>query len=169
MSLFTEAEIAYLQGQRLGRLATVTPTGHPHVVPVNYRYNPQFESIDIVGRELPKSLKFKNIVRNGRAAFVVDDIVSLSPYRARMIEIRGRAEIVLRDESDPVISAPEMTPEMARIRASNIALEMIRIRAEKIISAGLGSDPGMISRAIKNDGTITEKHTPIQPIKMREE
>ncbi len=39
MSSFTPDEIAYLQGQRLGRLATVGPDGQPHVVPVSFRYN----------------------------------------------------------------------------------------------------------------------------------
>ena len=39
MSVFTAAEIAYLQGQRLGRLATVNAAGEPHVVPVGFRYN----------------------------------------------------------------------------------------------------------------------------------
>ncbi|TME66638.1 MAG: PPOX class F420-dependent oxidoreductase, partial [Chloroflexi bacterium] len=33
MSVFTTAEIAYLQGQRLGRIATVGPSGQPHAVP----------------------------------------------------------------------------------------------------------------------------------------
>jgi nitroimidazol reductase NimA-like FMN-containing flavoprotein (pyridoxamine 5'-phosphate oxidase superfamily) len=39
MSSFTPDEIAYLQSQRLGRLATVGPDGQPHVVPVSFRYN----------------------------------------------------------------------------------------------------------------------------------
>ena len=39
MSSFTPDEIAYLQSQRLGRLATVGPDGQPHVVPVGFRYN----------------------------------------------------------------------------------------------------------------------------------
>ena len=34
MSVFTAAEIAYLQSQRIGRIATVGPDGQPHVVPV---------------------------------------------------------------------------------------------------------------------------------------
>ena len=40
MSAFTPAEIAYLQSQRLGRLATIGLDGQPHVVPVAFRYNP---------------------------------------------------------------------------------------------------------------------------------
>ncbi len=39
MSSFTAAEIAYLQSQRLGRLATADLDGQPHVVPVGFRYN----------------------------------------------------------------------------------------------------------------------------------
>lgn len=170
MSLFTEAEITYLQEQRLGRLATVTRTGAPHVVPVNFLYNPEFESIDIVGRALPTSLKYKNIVNNGQVAFVIDDIVSLSPYRACMIEIRGHAEIVLRGENDPLPHAPAMTPEMIRIRASNIAPEMIRIHAKKIVSIGLGSDPtAKISRVVEHDGSVRETNTSIGPLQKKED
>jgi pyridoxamine 5'-phosphate oxidase family protein len=39
MNRFTAAEIAYLQSQRLGRLATVNAKGDLHVVPVSFRYN----------------------------------------------------------------------------------------------------------------------------------
>ena len=37
MSAFTPEELAYLAGQRLGRLATVGPDGAPHVMPVSFR------------------------------------------------------------------------------------------------------------------------------------
>ena len=36
MSAFTEKEIEYLRGQRLGRMATVGRDGSPHVVPVGF-------------------------------------------------------------------------------------------------------------------------------------
>ena len=49
MSVFTAAEVAYLQSQRIGRIATVGPDGQPHVVPVGFRYNPDEDSIDIGG------------------------------------------------------------------------------------------------------------------------
>ena len=47
MSVFSAGELAYLHGQRLGRLATVGPDGQPHVVPVGFRYNAEQDSIDI--------------------------------------------------------------------------------------------------------------------------
>ena len=37
MSVFTEAELEYFAGQRLGRIATVGPDGQPHVVPTSFR------------------------------------------------------------------------------------------------------------------------------------
>ncbi|MGN6812748.1 MAG: PPOX class F420-dependent oxidoreductase, partial [Thermomicrobiales bacterium] len=72
MSVFTPAEIAYLQSQRLGRLATVNAAGEPHVVPVGFRYNAELDTIDIGGHSIGRSKKFHDVQRDGRAAFVVD-------------------------------------------------------------------------------------------------
>ncbi|MHB8600905.1 MAG: PNPOx family protein [Ktedonobacteraceae bacterium] len=49
MSNFTAKEIEYLQGQRLGRLATVSANGEPHVVPTSFRHNAEEDTIDIGG------------------------------------------------------------------------------------------------------------------------
>jgi pyridoxamine 5'-phosphate oxidase family protein len=92
--MFTETEIAYLASQRLGRLATVQSNGTLQVSPVGFSYNPATSTIDIRGFNLEKSQKFRNIAANGRAAFVVDDLVSIQPWRVRCIEIRGVAEAV---------------------------------------------------------------------------
>jgi pyridoxamine 5'-phosphate oxidase family protein len=92
MSSFTPQEIAYLQSQLLGRLATVGIDGDPHVVPVGFRYNPDFDTIDIGGRRIAQSKKFRDVARSGRAAFVVDDLVSTDPWTPRMLTVRGRAE-----------------------------------------------------------------------------
>jgi pyridoxamine 5'-phosphate oxidase family protein len=35
MSVFTDSELEYLAGQRLGRIATVGADGQPHVVPTS--------------------------------------------------------------------------------------------------------------------------------------
>lgn len=63
MNRFTSAEIAYLQNQRLGRMATVNEKGDLHVVPVGFRYNPEHDlGIDDRGEfnDLPRN-------RQGRA------------------------------------------------------------------------------------------------------
>src|SRR5947209_3775810 len=90
MSHFSEAEIAYLQSQRLGRLATVDDKGQPHVIPVGFRYNPDLDTIDIGGRWMAGSKKWRDIVRHPLVSFVVDDVAP--PWQPRGVEIRGRAE-----------------------------------------------------------------------------
>ena len=112
MSNFTPYEIAYLQSQILGRLATVGADGDPHVVPVGFRYNPDLDTIDIGGHGIAQSKKYRDIARSGRAAFVVDDLVSVSPWTPRMIAVRGRGE-VLSSGGQSVM--PDFAPELIRI------------------------------------------------------
>src|SRR5712691_7886623 len=76
MSAFTSAEIAYLRGQLLGRLATVGPNGEPHVVPVASRYNGEADAIDIGGYDFAKRKKFRDVRGNPRVALVIDDVPS---------------------------------------------------------------------------------------------
>lgn len=93
MSAFGEAELAYLRGERrLGRIATVGADGTPHVAPVGWSYNPEHDSIDVGGRNFARTKKFRDVLRSGRAAIVVDDLASTDPWRPRAVAIRGRAE-----------------------------------------------------------------------------
>ncbi len=89
---FTEKEIAYLQSQNLGRLATLNEQGELHVVPVRFDYNAELGTIDIGGvrGSFGTSRKFRDVAQTGRASLVADDI--LPPHHLRGIEIRGRAE-----------------------------------------------------------------------------
>jgi pyridoxamine 5'-phosphate oxidase family protein len=89
--IFSEKESRFLCQGGLGRLATVSQDGKPHVVPVAYEFDGKY--LYFSGRRLSKSLKFRQISRNSNVAFVVDDVVSLSPWRARGLEVRGVAEI----------------------------------------------------------------------------
>ncbi len=117
VSAFTLAEIAYLQSQRLGRLATVGPDGQPHVVPVGFHYNPDLDTIDIGGHDFAKRKKFRDVQRNPRVAFVIDDIRSVNPWRVRGIEIRGEAEVLETGGTDIM---PGFDPEMFRIKPKRI-------------------------------------------------
>jgi pyridoxamine 5'-phosphate oxidase family protein len=123
MSKFTPEEIAYLQSQRLGRLATVSQNGEPHVVPVGFRYNPEQDSIDIGGHSIVSTKKYRDAVRYGRVAFVVDDV--LPPWKPRMIEVRGTVEGL---------------PEGGKAIVEAFSPEILRITPTRIISFGLNSD-----------------------------
>jgi pyridoxamine 5'-phosphate oxidase family protein len=116
MNAFTDAELAYLTKGRLGRLATVGADGTPHVVPVGLSYDRELDAIDVRGRALEGTKKYRDVLRTGRAAIVVDDLASTDPWRPRGVEIRGRAE---------AIGGPR---------------PVIRIHPERIVSWGIESD-----------------------------
>jgi pyridoxamine 5'-phosphate oxidase family protein len=124
MSHFTDNEIAYLNSQRLGRLATLSAAGEPHVVPVGFRYNPETDTIDIPGYGMGKSKKFRDVGRDGRVAFVVDDVPQ--PGQVRGVEVRGRAEAL---QTGGNVDVPNRDPQM------------IRIHPTRIVGWGIDTDP----------------------------
>jgi pyridoxamine 5'-phosphate oxidase family protein len=89
---FSEAEATYLAENFIGRLATASRSGQPHVVPVSYRFDGT--AITFGGWDLASSLKYRHLMANPKVAFVVDDIASAKPWRVRGVEVRGRAEPV---------------------------------------------------------------------------
>ena len=117
MSVFTDEEIEYLKSQLLGRLATGRPDGQPHVVPVGFRYNAELDTIDIGGHDFARRKKYQDVQRNPRVAFLVDDLVSVNPWRVRGIEVRGEAEVLT---SGGEALGPGFAPEMFRLRARRI-------------------------------------------------
>jgi pyridoxamine 5'-phosphate oxidase family protein len=104
-------------------LATVNAAGEPHVVPVGFRYNAELDTIDIGGHNLSRSKKFRDVAQNGRAAFVVDDV--LPPWQARGIEVRGRAEVL--------VSGGQQVN-------ADFDSELIRITPAKVVAWGIDTD-----------------------------
>jgi pyridoxamine 5'-phosphate oxidase family protein len=119
VSIFNEDELAYLQESRLGRLATIGADGMPHVVPLGWTYNPELDTIDIGGRDLPNTKKFRNVRRDSRVAIVIDDV--LPPWRPRSVMVQGRGEAL----------------EDARAAEGSPIGAIIRIRPTRVISRGL--------------------------------
>jgi pyridoxamine 5'-phosphate oxidase family protein len=94
MTELTAAQIEYLAGQRLGRIATTGADRKPHVVPTSFRYNQDLGTIDVGGLHVATTKKYRDVQANPWAAIVVDDLVSTNPWSPRMLEVRGRAEAV---------------------------------------------------------------------------
>ncbi len=117
MSVFENEEIEYLKSQLLGRLATVGPDGQPHAVAVSFRYNAQLDTIDIGGHDFARRKKYRDVQRNPRVALIVDDMVSVDPWRPQGIEVRGEAEVL---SSGGEALGPGFAPEMFRIRPRRI-------------------------------------------------
>ena len=107
MSRFTPAEIEYLQSQRLGRLATVNEHGDLHVAPVGFRYNPDDDTIDLGGHDIVPTRKYREALRHGRVAFVVDDV---APSRGpRFVEVRGTARAVSEGAKRSIQISPRLS------------------------------------------------------------
>lgn len=117
MSAFSDAELAYLRSQRLGRLATVSPDGRPHVVPVGFRYNAELDTIDVGGHGFAKSKKYRDLQRTPLVAFVVDDLASASPWTVRGIEIRGEGSLM---ETGGETIGPGFDPEVCHIQPQRV-------------------------------------------------
>ena len=91
--MFTSQEIAYINSQRIARLATVSKALQPDVAPVAFRFDG--ETFFISGFDISRTFKYKNIKSgNNSVSLVVDDIASVQPWKARGIKIHGKAEIV---------------------------------------------------------------------------
>ncbi|SCX07925.1 PPOX class F420-dependent oxidoreductase [Mycolicibacterium fluoranthenivorans] len=121
---FTPYEIAFLDNAELGRLATIGPDGTPQNSPVGFTYNAELGTIDIAGYRMSSSRKFRNLARNDKVAFVVDDITSREPWRVRCLEIRGTAE----QATVPARTGPAGDPLDSAI---------IRVTPRRIISFGI--------------------------------
>jgi pyridoxamine 5'-phosphate oxidase family protein len=133
MSTFTETEIAYLNNQPLGRLATVGRDGAPHVVPVGFFYDAENETI-VIGSagDMTASKKFRDARRHAEVAIVVDDLASIDPWTPRGLEIRGHAE-----------AHPEGGEEVGRQLGARFPFDpaYLRIRPRRVLAWGLEGNP----------------------------
>jgi pyridoxamine 5'-phosphate oxidase family protein len=125
MSVFSGAEIAYLQSKSMGRLATIGADGRPHLLPLTYHFNADEDTIDIGGIDFGNTKKWRDMLDNPHVAFLVDDA---SPDGARAIEIRGDAE-------------PHLTGgELINPRFPNFKPQFVRVRAHRVVSWGIDSE-----------------------------
>jgi pyridoxamine 5'-phosphate oxidase family protein len=82
--IYTPAELEFLKSQRIARLATVGPSGWPHVMPVAYSLTDAGElDFDVDG------VKLRNLTQEPRAGMVVD---GMGPRRG--VSVQGTAELI---------------------------------------------------------------------------
>jgi coenzyme F420-0:L-glutamate ligase/coenzyme F420-1:gamma-L-glutamate ligase len=97
MISFTDEQLAFIQSQRVGRLATADREGQPHVIPVCYACDGRsiYIALDAKPKRVaPQQLRrVRNLLENPRVALVVDrysDDWSVLAY----VLIRGSAELL---------------------------------------------------------------------------
>jgi pyridoxamine 5'-phosphate oxidase family protein len=129
--IFSEKEIEYLKSQRLARIATAAASSspsegsiQPDVVPVGFDFDGEYFYVS--GMNILKSTKYKNVLKNNKVAFVIDDLKSVDPWDPRGIRIYGTADIVSRQDGYMERGTDHPTPH-----------QYIRIRPEKKWSWGV--------------------------------
>lgn len=97
--MFNAAELDYLKSQPLMRIASADKKGRPNVAPVGFEFDGSYFYVGSIKQEIlhstPRYLNVKN--GNRRVALVVDDLVSVDPWKPRGIRVNGTADIVRRN------------------------------------------------------------------------
>ncbi|GLW47720.1 PPOX class F420-dependent oxidoreductase [Streptomyces sp. NBRC 14336] len=115
MTAFSEAELAYLRTQRIGRMATVDPHGQPQANPVGF-FLQEDSTILIGGLAMGRTKKWRNLRANPLVGLVVDDVVSVRPWKVRGVDIRGEAELL----TGPHELGQHFSPEVIRIHPRRV-------------------------------------------------
>ena len=92
--MLSPAEAEYLKSQRLARIATTSRHGEPEVSPVAFEYDGKYFWVGSHDQSIFfKTRRYKNIKSgNAKVCLVIDDLVSVEPWRPRGIKVRGTAE-----------------------------------------------------------------------------
>jgi pyridoxamine 5'-phosphate oxidase family protein len=93
--LFSEAEANYLKTQRLARVATASSKGTPEVSPVGFEFDGKYFWVGSHSQDIfHRTRRYRNITAgNNRVSIVIDDLVSVNPWKPRGVKVRGTAEI----------------------------------------------------------------------------
>ncbi len=99
-STLRDSEIAFIQSQRVARLATSDADGHPHVVPVCFAFDGSRFSIAL--DEKPKRVEQRHLrrVRNIEArheAMLLFDRYDDDWSRLAYVQVHGRADLLMPD------------------------------------------------------------------------
>lgn len=135
-SNYLPKEAKYLSEQFVGRLATSTKD-MPHITPVRYGFKYGKIFIDIA----KDSKKMRNIIKNNKVAFVVDDYLEKDGIKcARGVLIEGEAEIHERGkvyELGKRLIHEKYKPEMGFRKGFSENRAIVVIKPKKVLSWGL--------------------------------
>lgn len=130
-------QAAFLERQRSGRLATVDPTGQPHVVPICYALldGRLYTPID----EKPKSgdpralRRLRNIQANPKVCLVVDEYDDEDWSRLAWLQVRGQAALV-EDEAERTRALAALRERYRQYRAMALeGLPLLRITPTRLV------------------------------------
>ena len=93
----TDRELAFIKEQRIGRLATASPSGAPDVAPALAIYRRSLGVFLLGGQGLERTRRYQNARRNPQASLVFDAL-SWEPYELQGVKVAGSISIHIADE-----------------------------------------------------------------------
>ena len=137
----TESEIAFVQAQKVARLATADAEGHPHLVPVCYAfdgtrfYTPLDEKPKRVNES--KLRRVRNIVTRHEASLLIDRYDDVDWSRLGYVLVHGRAELMGPEDESHAQALRLLRERYVQYRS--MALEtrtVIAITPDSVVSWG---------------------------------
>ena len=148
MAQLSEAQARWLADSPVGRLATASASGAPHVIPVCYAFDGQviYSVLDQKPKSAPltRLRRVRNIQANSQVSLVVDHYEDDWNRLAYLLVI-GRAEVllpeVLSDEDERAGAVRLLREKYHQYRAMDVdANPVIKIVPERIVSWGTAPD-----------------------------
>ena len=102
MAVFTDAERAFLNRQRIARLATADVVdGTPDVSAVGFQVDG--DVLVSGGLDLTKTVRYRHLHANPVASIVIDELASVDPWTPRGVKARGPADLRQRRDGSWII------------------------------------------------------------------
>jgi pyridoxamine 5'-phosphate oxidase family protein len=136
VSVFTDKELARLREARLARIATVSPDGQPHVVPLTFTVNEAEDAVDVGGFGFGTSKKWRDALRNPKVTFLLDESSGGEAYG---IELRCTAEVHETGGDGINPRFPGFDPQFLRLRPHRIVTWGVEV-SSSVSTAPVGRD-----------------------------
>jgi pyridoxamine 5'-phosphate oxidase family protein len=97
--MFNKDELKYLKSQFIARVATATAKAKPNVAPVGFEFDGKCFYVGSIKQKILRSTpRYLNVKSGNRqVALVIDDLVSVDPWKVRGIRVNGVADIVTHE------------------------------------------------------------------------
>jgi PPOX class probable F420-dependent enzyme len=136
----TEQEAQFVQGQRVGHLATSDEEGHPYVVPICYAFDGErfYTPLDEKPKrvEVNKLRRVRNIEARHEAALVIDQYAEDWSQLAYIL-VHGRADLLAPDDARHAHALRLLRARYPQYRSMNLeAQRVIVITPTRVTSWG---------------------------------
>ncbi len=133
----SDSQVAFVNRQPVGRLATADVKGQPHVIPVCFVYHSEafYVAIDEKPKQTLKLKRLRNIAENPQVALVID-VYSEDWSQLAWLMVQGTAIVWERGDKYPEVLAALRQKYRPYQQMALAERPLIEISPERILSWG---------------------------------